>query len=193
MDIRAANLWRRARVLLMVGALLFTWAGVASAQVKIGIVDLNRAMRQSTAGKAALASLKKTGEGLRIQLTAKSGSLRRMEQNLLKMRQDLQQKGLLFSEDVRRQKEDELVRKERGFVRSRDDLVRLRREAEADFERERRRVIRKVRTELRDVVLQMAKKQKITLILQRSVVLFYDSEQVDLTDKVIEAYDKAKR
>ncbi len=193
MDIRAANLWRRARVLLMVGALLFTWAGAASAQIKIGIVDLNRAMRQSTAGKAALASLKKIGESLRTQLTAKSESLRRMEQNLLKTRQDLQQKGLLFSEDVRRQKEDELVRKEREFVRSRDELVRLRREAETDFERERRRVIRKVRTELRDVVLQMAKRQKITLILQRSVVLFYDSEQVDLTDKVIEDYDKAKR
>ncbi|MFQ5914335.1 MAG: OmpH family outer membrane protein [Nitrospinota bacterium] len=193
MDIRLARLRRRARVLSIAGALLFTWAGTASAQLKVGIVDLGRAMEQSKGGKEALSSLKKIGDNFRQQLLAKTETLRRMEQELLKQQQDLRQKSLLFSEEVRRQKEDDLLRRQREFERSRDELVRLRREAEADFERERRRVNRKIRRELRDVIVRIGKEDKFTLILERSVVLFFDGERVDLTDEVVKAYDKVRR
>ncbi|MFQ5691730.1 MAG: OmpH family outer membrane protein [Nitrospinota bacterium] len=193
MSIRLASSWRSAAVLAFAAALLFAGTGTASAQVKVGIVDLNRAMEQSIGGKAALASLKKMGEQFRQQMIAKTESLRKMEDSLLKMRQDLRQKGLLFSEDVRREKEEELLRKQRAFQRARDDLVRFRQEAESDFGRERRRVTRKVQLELRDVINRIAKKEKYTIILERSVVLFFDGERIDLTDQVIRAYDKAKR
>lgn len=192
MKIPAARRLRSAAVLIAAGLWVCAGAGEAAAQVRIGVVDLNRAMEQSSAGKAALDLLKKVGEDLRQQLGVKGDALRRMEEGLLKTRQDLRQKSLLFSDEVRRQKEDELVRQQREFERSRDELVRLRREAEADFERERARVTAKVRREVADVISRIGKKEKYTLILERAVVLFFDGERVDLTDNVIKAYNQAK-
>lgn len=192
MKIPAARRLRSAAVLIAAGLWVCVGAGGAAAQVRVGVVDLNRAMEQSSAGKEALERLKKMGEDLRQQLGVKGDTLRRMEEELLKTRQDLQQKSLLFSDEVRRQKEDELVRHQREFERSRDELVRLRREAEADFGRERARVTAKVRQEIADVINRIGKKEKFTLILERAVVLFFDGERVDLTDNVIKAYNQAR-
>lgn len=193
MNTQWARLRRSAGILAVAGFIIVSSAWETSAQPKIGIVDLARAMQQSTPGKAALASLKKTFDDLRGQLTRKAESIRTMERQIITGRQEIQQKSLLFSEAVRRQKEDELIKRQREFERSRDDLVRRRREAEADFDRERARVTRRVQGEIRDVITQIAKKEKYTLILERSVVLFFDSERTDLTDNVIDGYNKAKK
>jgi Skp family chaperone for outer membrane proteins len=193
MNTQWARLRRSAGILAVAGFIIVSSAWETSAQPKIGIVDLARAMQQSIPGKAALASLKKTFDDLRGQLTRKAESIRTMERQIITGRQEIQQKSLLFSEAVRRQKEDELIKRQREFERSRDDLVRRRREAEADFDRERARVTRQVQGEIRDVITQIAKREKYTLILERSVVLFFDSEKTDLTDNVIDGYNKAKK
>ncbi len=193
MKIQRARLRRFARILAVVGWVILAWSSQVAAQPKIGIVDLARAMQQSNPGKAALASLKKTFDDLRALLAQKAEALRTLERKILEMRQELQQKSLLFSEEIRLQKENELIKRQREFERSRDDLVRRRRESEADFDRERSLVTQKVQSEIRDVIVQIAKKEKYTLILERSVVLFFDSERTDLTDQVIQGYNRAKQ
>ena len=109
------------------------------------------------------------------------------------MQLDLRQKSLLFSEEVRRQKEEEFLQKQREFTRTRDTLARFRREAESDFNRQRGRTTSKIQREVRDVINRIGKNEKYTLILDRRRVLFFDSRRVDLTDKVIQSYNKAKR
>ena len=193
MNPQASKVRLRAGLLFLAGVLLCTWAGAASAQGKIGVVDMGRVLRESEPGKAALIALQGTSKKFQEQMNAKTQGIRRQEQALRKMQQDLRQKSLLFSEEVRQQKEDEFRQKQREFTRTRDSLVRFRREVEADFNRKRRRATAKIQREIRDVVNRIGKKEKFTIILERTRILFFDSQQVDLTDKVIRTYNQAKR
>ena len=179
---------------LMTGWLSLTLVGFASAQDKIGLVDIQRVMQESKEGKKALAKLQESAKRLQNELNSRAQALQRSEQNLRKMQAELRQKSLLFSEDVRRQKEDELLQKQREFARGREGLVRFRREAEDDFNRERVRSTQKIRREIRDVVVRIGKSDKFTLVLERNnFLLYFDSQRIDLTDRIIKAYDQAKQ
>ncbi len=188
---RAVRLW--AGLLFLAGVLLWTWAGAASAQGKFGVVDMGRVLRESEPGKTALVALQGTSKQFQDQMIVKTQSLARQEQALRELQQDIRQKSLLYSEEVRQQKEEEFRQKQREFTRDRDSLVRFRREVEADFNRKRRRATSKVQREIRDVVNRIGKKEKFTIILERSRILFFDSRKIDLTDKVIRTYNQAKR
>ncbi len=191
---RASPLRCLAVFVLMTGWLGLTLTGFASAQNKIGLVDIQRVMQESKEGKKTLAKLQESTKRLQDELNSRAQALQRSEQNLRKMQAELRQKSLLFSEDVRRQKEDELLQKQRKFTRGREGLVRFRREAEDDFNRERARSTQKIRREIRDVVVRIGKSDKFTLVIERNnLLLYFDSQRIDLTDRIIKAYDQAKQ
>lgn len=193
MNRQASKVRLRAGLLSLAGVLLWTWAGAASAQGKIGVVDMGRVLRESETGKTALVALQGTSKKFQDQMIAKTQALARQEQALRKIQQDIRQKSLLYSEEVRQQKEEEFRQKQREFTRDRDSLVRFRREVEADFTRKKRRATAKIHREIRDVVNRIGKQEKFTIILERTRILFFDSRKIDLTDKVIRTYNQAKR
>ena len=182
---------------LVISILVAGWLGsvsFASAEIKIGLVNIQRVMQESKEGKRALSKLEESAKRLQGELSSKGQALQRSEQTLRKMQAELHQKGLLFSEDVRRKKENDLLQKQRDFARGRDNLVRFRREAEDDFNRSRLRITQKIRREIRDVVRRIGKSENLTLVLeQNNFLLYFDSQKIDLTDRIIKAYDQAKR
>ena len=174
-------------------SLLVAPVQVSSQEMKVGIVDLLRALRESEAGKVASDSLEESGRDFQTELQSQGLSVAEQEEALRQQAAEFQQKRLLFSEDVQREREEELLRQQREVQRLKEDTVRLQRDAEADFRLQENRLRDQILQEIMDVILAIGEQEKFTVIIERSQVLFFDGEQLDLTDQVSQEYDKTKR
>ncbi len=143
-------------------------------KMKIGFVDLERAVRTSKAGKSAI-------ESFQAQIKKVEADLMKERQELEKFKADAEKKSLLLKEGEKRNLEREFQRKLRDYqVRMRDSQAELR-------EREREARV----TVLNDVVkvaAEIGKKEEFTLILPREQLLYVD-QGVDITQKVVDLYD----
>ena len=143
-------------------------------KLKIGFVDLDKAIQTSKAGKNAKARFQ-------AQVKKVEANLLKDKDGLEKFRLDAEKKGLLLKEAEKRNLERELQRKLRDYqVRMRDSQEELRqREREA---------MDNILKEIANVVSEVGKKEKFTLILTRSQMLYVD-QGVDITQKVVDLYD----
>jgi len=143
-------------------------------KMKIGFVDLEKAIRTSKAGKNAKAKFQ-------AQVKRVEANLLKEKDRIEKFRADAEKKGLLLKEGEKRNLEREFQRKLRDYqVRMRDSQDELRqREREAMDE---------VLKEIANVVSEVGKKEKFILILTRSQMLYVD-QGVDITQKVVDLYD----
>ena len=187
------RLWWSMVLGVVLTSLLVAPVQVFSQEMKVGIVDLLRALRESEAGKVASESLSESGRDFQTELQSKGLSVAEQEEALRQQAAEFQQKRLLYSEDVQREREEELLRQQREVQRLKEDTVRLQRDAEADFRLQENRLRDQILEEIMDVILAIGEREKFTVIIERSQVLFFDGEQLDLTDQVIQEYDKTKR
>jgi outer membrane protein len=184
--------WSMVLGVVLTALLLVGPVQVSSQEMKVGVVDLLRALRESEAGKVASESLSESGREFQTELQSKGLSVGEQEEALRQQAAEFQQKRLLYSEDVQREREEELLRRQREVQRLKEDTVRLQRDAESDFRLQENRLRDQILEEIMDVILEIGQREKFTLIIERSQVLFFDGEQLDLTDQVIQEYDKTK-
>ena len=168
---------------LMLGALLVVFSplpvpAVGIDQLKIGIVDINRALNQSTAGERSKKLLLATRD-------QKENELKNKEQVLKKLSEELQN-SLMLSETTRKDKEQELREKE---MELRQDVQK----AQSELQDKERKMTESIFNELKIVVAALAKEGKYDLILEQGasqVILFHSGTFTDLTDQVIARFNK---
>ncbi len=143
-------------------------------KLKIGFVDLEKAIRTSKAGKNAKAKFQ-------AQVKRVEANLLKEKDRIEKFRADAEKKGLLLKEGEKRNLEREFQRKLRDYqVRMRDSQDELRaREREA---------MDQILKGIAKVVSEVGKKEKFTLILTRNQMLYVD-QGVDITQMVVDIYD----
>jgi outer membrane protein len=91
---------------------------------------------------------------------------------------------MMLSLDAQEDKKRELEKKRRYYKYLHDEFTQEMKDTEVE-------AIRKIMTELETVVAKLAEKEGYTLILERRTMgLVYYNKAVDITDRVIEAYDK---
>ncbi len=101
------------------------------------------------------------------------------QKELEKIKEDLQKRGSVMNENVRREKEKEY--QARGL-----DLQRLQRDFEEDIRRKDREHTERVLRDLEKVVRKMGEEGKYTIILEKNQpAIIYISGALDLTDEVI--------
>ena len=89
------------RLGMIMAAMIALTSIPALAEVKVGYVDLQRAIEGTSTGKKARAELEK-------EFKAKKKDLEKKEKDLKKMTEDFEKKKLVLSDDVKRRKEVEL-------------------------------------------------------------------------------------
>jgi outer membrane protein len=145
--------------------------------VKVGFVDLQKALNLSESGKAAKEKIKVKVQGYDAEVKVKQAELK-------KLKEDLEKQAMLLSEEARGAKEREYQQKVKDYQRFTKDIQEELQQADADF-------TRKILEELFKVVQEIGKKEGYTVILEKTEsAMLYGAEEVDLTDKVIEAFDK---
>ena len=144
-------------------------------KVKIGFVDLQKAIRDSQAGKRAK-------EQFQAEIKKIESGLLKEKQDLERLRSDIEKKGLLLKAEERRNMEKEFQKRARDYQREMNDIREELRQKEAEM-------TTSILKDLEKVVTTIGKQDKFTLILERSQVLYTD-QGVDITAKVIEIYDR---
>lgn len=159
---------------------LFVWNLGGSAwctqPVKIGYIDLQKIIEQSTKGR----ELRDRVQQLRKE---KEKILSAKQEELMKMRQDFQQKAMTLSDRARLDKEQELRQKELEFQNLSESF-----RQEVLMEGKKLQML--MFKELAEIVQKIGQQEGFTMIIDKDATL-YVSESIDITDKVLKLYDSS--
>ena len=150
---------------------------VLAADVKIGVIDIQRIMKESRAAKNARAVLLKDVEQKRKMLNDKQNEVQAIEE-------ELKAKGKDMTPQARKEKTDNLADEIKELKRLKSDL-------EEELKKKERELTRRLLIEIRTIVVEYRKKEKFTIILEKRSVVASD-EAIDITDKILQLYDVVK-
>jgi outer membrane protein len=153
-------------------------AAPAQAGIKIGYVDLQKVQQESKAGKDAYKTMEKLFKDKQAQLDQRQNEIE-------KMMGELDKQSALLATEVRKQKEEKLQKDYK-------ELQRFKSDSEEELNKKKAEMAKQMFQEVSAVINKFGKEEGYTLILERSVVL-YAPEAVDITDKIVKAYDDSKK
>lgn len=157
----------------LTAATLLAASAATAADLKIGVVNMERILRES---KTAIeASDRLNAEGQRRQEEIE-GISRRFKARLER-----------FEKDAPSMTESERVQERRSLAEMERDVTRRSREAREEFNQRRNEEVLLLQNRAGRVVQELAKKEQFDLVLYE---FFYASGRVDLTSRVIEALDR---
>jgi outer membrane protein len=158
-------------IALIAGATICT-----AAELKIGYVNIQRAVGESKSGKAA--NEKFTVEAGRIR-----DDIMKEKESIESAAEMLQKQSAMLTEDVRRSKELDMGRRQRDFERMVEDQ-------KAELQLKEAQLTGEILEQLIPKVRDYGKKHGFSIIFERSErVLLYANQSLDLTDKIIAILD----
>ena len=150
----------------------------AQDRVKIGFIDIQRAISDSNAGKRAK-------ERFQAQVKKAEAELLKEKTELERLKADLDKKGPLMKEEERRNLEADLQRRYVNYQRTMTDQQQELRQKEGALTGD-------ILKELEKIVNEIGKSDKFTLILERNQILYSD-QGIDVTNKVIEVFNSRNK
>jgi outer membrane protein len=166
---------------LVIGASLTLSPAEVAAAVpqtkKIALVDLHRVLLETAQGKAAKKDLEKAVAKTTAKLERKAGELQ-------KQLEDLRAKASMLSDA-------ELMKRQQDLMVAEQELQQLYADSQEDLAKKEGLLMEKIYKNASTVVTKMAKDEGIQIVLIRSeLTVLYANPQLDITNKVIVAYDK---
>jgi outer membrane protein len=159
-------------ILLAASALCLAVPASAAAQGKIGVVQIERIVRDSA---PALRAQKK----LEAEFAKREGELNKLGEQLKRLQDELEKDGVTMSEAQRRTKE-------RDFNELNRDFQRKQREYREDVNQRRNEELSQVIDQANRIIRQIAEQEKYDIIFQEAA---YANPRIDITDKVIKALE----
>jgi len=159
-------------ILLVASALWLALPAGAAAQGKIGVVQIERIVRDSA---PALRAQKK----LEAEFAKREGELNKLADQLKRLQDELEKDGVTMSETQRRTKE-------RDFAELSRDFQRKQREYREDVNQRRNEELSQVIEQANRIIRQIAEQEKYDIIFQEAA---YANPRIDITDKVIKALE----
>ena len=156
---------------------LFGAAPAAADNEKIAVVDIDQALNSTEEGKAAREELS------RKQREAQ-GKLEPMVERFKEMQEELKSKRFVLSEEA-------LYQKQLDLVELKTEIDNRAKELEDKFKVDKERLEGPLRKKLIEIVEEIGKEEGYGLILARGAGgMLYNREALDITDKVIERFNK---
>lgn len=151
-------------------------SSVVHAADKVALVSLQRALNEVNDGKKAKDALKR-------DFDAKKKKIDLMKADLEKLSQDLDKQKSVLSGEALQQKKQDLQAK---FLDLQNQAVTY----ERDLKTQESESAQKILTTLRQMVLDMSKTDGYTMVIENSSeTVLYSTVAVDITDKLISAYN----
>lgn len=154
------------------------YAQAQSSAPKIGVVDFQRVIERSIAGKQAF-------EQLKAIFNDKQQIIQTRQEALQKLRDELERRGALMAAAVRREREE-------TFQKEGRELRRLVTDARDDMRREENDTNQRLAREIMQISRGLGERLGFTIILEAKDGIVYFTKAIDLTEQVIGAYDRMK-
>ncbi len=165
-------------LLLLIVFVLFSVTSV-HADVKIGIVDLMKALNESDSGKKAKTDLEALIKSKQSVLDAKGKEIE-------KLKADLEKQSSVLSAEAKKSKEDDLEKLLREYQRLVTD-------SQNEVKKKESELTGEILKEIRVIVDKMGEEGGYTVILENAdgLVLF-SKKEINLTDTVMKKYNESK-
>ncbi len=169
---------------VIVGTLLLSavihLGSVGAADLKIGSINMEKAVNECGAGKDAKKAIQ--GEIERFQHLAVE-----KQKELQDARESLEKQWPMLNPETRSAKEKEYQAKLR-------DLQRWGEDGKNEIEQKRLEMERKIYVGLQSVIQKVGAEEGYTFILEKNEnIVLFTSQSIDITDRVIKTYDAQKK
>jgi outer membrane protein len=161
---------------LLVSIALFSFGHVASAQTKVGVINLQRAVLESAEIKAASA-------GMEARYKPRVAKIEQLNKEIAAIGDNLQKNAGKLTPQAEATMNADGQRKQREAQRLNEDL-------QADLERERQDILGKSTAKMQEVVKQVADAKGLDMVIDVPYAVYFKAA-LDITNDVIAAYDKA--
>ncbi len=169
------KIWFMTLVLLLVTFLSFP--AISADVAKIGVVDFQKIMSTSSAGKLIQKKLQAKGN----EFTQK---LQNMQKEILELEKNLKRESMVLSQEKRSEKGREYRIKVNDFNQEKKKL-------QYDLKKLETKEINKMQKAVFEIVQKMGKKEGYLLVIEKKTAgVIYSPKSIDITDKVIKAYNK---
>lgn len=162
------------QTIFVFATLLYLFPNTAPAAAQgmsgIGVIDMQLLQRESSATKSIQAQLAKRDAAYKQELTKQENELRKVEQELS------QQRALISPEAF--------AERRRQFEQRVNNLQRDGQNRKRELDKSFATAMRTVENVLKDIVEQMVKEKRLTLVLNKGHAI-YASAEYDITDEVM--------
>ncbi len=161
-------------------AIIFCINSLYAADVaKIGVIDLQKVLETSNAGKTIQATLKKQKEKMEADLKAKGTDIEKISKRL-------ERESMVMSKEMREEKE----REQRIKI---NDFKTLQKKYRTDLQKLEVQLMNQLQKDIKELVDSIGKKKGYLLIVNKYTVL-YSPSSIDITDDLIKRLNaKTKR
>ena len=156
----------------LAAVLLAATPAVRAQELKVGVVNSDRILRDSQPARAAM-------QKLEVEFSKRDKDMQEMGARLKASAERFEKDGPIMSESDRVRRQRELAEMDREFQRKQ-------RELREDFNQRRNEELSGILERANRAVRQIAEAEKFDIIFQEAV---YASARIDITDKVIRALD----
>lgn len=168
------------KIVLALSIVLLFALSARAAEMKIGYVDLNKALNESEEGKKAVKTLEDLFKSKQSVVDEK-----RTEFN--KLNEELQKQSSVLSQDAMKGKIEERDKLGREFQRMIKD-------AEDEVNKKRADFMDRILKDLSDIIRKTGQEEGYTVIFEKGESgIMYSPETLDITDKVIKKYNETPK
>jgi len=167
---------RTASVLVAAGALFLGIASVRAAELRVAVVDMQKALNECDAGKRAKDQVK-------AKFEKSQDDLKRQREDLDRRKEEYERKATVLKEEERRNMEKDLEARSLEFKRKFEDFQR-------DLKRTDAELTSSIVEDLYGVVREYGAKNTYSLVLEASSgALLYGDNALDITDEIVKLYN----
>jgi outer membrane protein len=170
---------RNSKVLIVAmffSVLFFVTSSYGADVAKIGIVDFQKILEKSDAGKKATIEINKRGKQMEDDLKKKGDEIDAK-------RKKMEREALVMSKEMQEEKEREI----RINI---NDFKSLKTRYMNDFKQQEAQYVKDIQKQVLQVVTEMGKKEGFLIIFEkREAGVLYAPNAIDITDRVIQKYN----
>ncbi len=163
-------------LLVFLLAIFFTSEVWAQSDLKIAVIDIKRVVNTSKYGQEVMEKLQKKYEELQAKIDAKAKELEAL-------REEIEKKSALWTQEVREKKQNEFQRKLREFRVLQED-------SQVEMQELEKKLLDPVFKELEGIIKEYVEKEKLDLVLEKNQPgIYYASFKIDISPKIVELFN----
>lgn len=152
---------------------------VFAADVKLGYIDMQRALNSSEAGKEAKEQLAARVKKYQDEINSK-------QEEIKKLKDDLEKQGMLLSESSRASKEKDYQQRLKEFQRFTKD-------AQDELQGKDEEFTRKILEGMEKVIQEFGRKNGYSFIFVKNEGMLFADEKADVTDEVLKNFNASRK
>ncbi|MCX7965959.1 MAG: OmpH family outer membrane protein [Syntrophorhabdaceae bacterium] len=164
-------------IIIAILTIIFTSGIVVAQQVSIAYVDIGKVIMESDKGKQAKKTMDDEIAKIRKELSNK-------QKELQELKDSIDKQGAALKPEAREEKQ-------KLYNKKLKDYQNLENEYQGDMQQKIAEFEQNLVNEIMEVIKKIGEQDKYTIILQRHpAIILYATPGIDITNKVIEAYNK---